>query len=132
MPYPADQKQFRKLAQLGGELRTLHLLENPTLNTPITAYPKTGDNTITKPEYQLTDPKARLGKVKINKTQYFQNVPEPAWTFHIGGYQPAQKWLKDRKGRTLTPDDVTHYQKIIVALSETERLMGEIDKVLNA
>ncbi len=129
VPYPADQKQFRKLAQLGGELRTLHLLESPILNTRNTAYPETGDNIITKPEYQLTNPKTRLGKVKINQTQYFENVPEPAWTFPIGGYQPAQKWLKDRKGRTLTHEDVTHYQKIIVALSETERLMGEIDKV---
>ena len=127
VPYPTDKNKFRKLAQLGGELRTLHLLENPILNTRNTAYPETGDNIITKPEYQLTDPKTRLGKVKINKTQYFQNIPEPAWTFHIGGYQPAQKWLKDRKGRVLTPDDVTHYQKIIVALSETGRLMGEID-----
>ena len=52
-----------------------------------------------------------------------------AWNFHIGGYQPAQKWLKDRKGRVLTHEDITHYQKIIVALTETGRLMGEIDKI---
>ena len=64
----------------------------------------------------------------INKTQCFENVPETAWKFYIGGYQPAQKWLKDRKNRTLTHDDIIHYQKIIVALFETERLMGEIDK----
>ncbi|MGD0342675.1 MAG: type ISP restriction/modification enzyme, partial [Bacteroidales bacterium] len=69
------------------------------------------------------------GKVWINSEQYFDNVPQVAWEFYIGGYQPAQKWLKDRKGRTLTYDDILHYQKIIVALSETDRLMKEIDKI---
>ena len=67
--------------------------------------------------------------VYINDTQYFNNVPKVAWSFYIGGYQPAQKWLKDRKGRTLEFDDILHYQKIIVAFIETERLMREIDIV---
>lgn len=62
------------------------------------------------------------GKIFINKEQYFGNVPESAWNFYIGGYQPAQKWLKDRKGRTLTNADSEHYQKIIVALSKTEKI----------
>ena len=69
------------------------------------------------------------GKVYINDTQYFDNVPEIAWNFYIGGYQPAQKWLKDRKNRKLEFDDILHYQKIIVALSETDRLMKEIGKI---
>lgn len=69
------------------------------------------------------------GKVWINETQYFDNVPEVAWNFYIGGYQPAQKWLKDRKERTLEFDDILHYQKIIVALTKTDRLMKNIDKV---
>ena len=69
------------------------------------------------------------GNVYINNTQYFANVPLVAWEFYIGGYQPAQKWLKDRKGRTLTFEDILHYQKIIVALTETDRLMKEIDKI---
>ena len=69
------------------------------------------------------------GKVYINDTQYFDNVPEVAWNFYIGGYQPAQKWLKDRKERELSFDDILHYQKIIVALSETDRLMKEIDEI---
>ena len=131
VPYPTDKNQFHKLVALGSELRTLHLLESPTLNTLITGYPETGDNTITKPEYKITDAKNRLGKVQINPTQYFTDVPEVAWNFHIGGYQPAQKWLKDRKNRTLDHNDITHYQKIIVALTETDRLMQEIDTVLN-
>ena len=68
-------------------------------------------------------------KVYINPEQYFANVPQVAWELYIGGYQPAQKWLKDRKGRVLLFDDILHYQKMIVALTETERVMKEIDKV---
>ncbi len=129
VPYPTDKNQFRKLVTLGGELRTLHLLESPTLNTLITGYPQTGDDMVTKPEYKITNANNRLGKVHINKTQYFSNVPETAWNFYIGGYQPAQKWLKDRKDRKLSHQDITHYQKIIVVLTETDRLMREIDTV---
>ncbi|MGQ4809960.1 hypothetical protein NKDENANG_03403 [Candidatus Entotheonellaceae bacterium PAL068K] len=130
VPYSTDKKQFRKLVKLGGELRALHLLESPALDTLITGYPETGDNTVTQPAYKLTDTKNRLGRVHINKTQYFEGVPEVAWNFHIGGYQPAQKWLKDRKApRPLSHDDIIHYQKIIVALAETDRLMQEIDKL---
>ena len=70
-----------------------------------------------------------LGNVFINETQYFSNVPELAWNFYIGGYQPAQKWLKDRKGRELSYEDILHYQKMIVALFETDRIMREIDRV---
>ena len=73
--------------------------------------------------------KENLGRVYINDTQYFDNVPEVAWNFYIGGYQPAQKWLKDRKGRELSYEDILHYQKIIVALSETSRIMKEIDLI---
>ena len=61
--------------------------------------------------------------------QYFENVPEVAWNFYIGGYQPAQKWLKDRKDRELSTDDIFHYQKIIVALTETDRIMKLIDTI---
>lgn len=67
----------------------------------------------------------------INETQFFGNVPEVAWNFYIGGYQSAQKWLKDRKGRTLTNSDIEHYQKIVVALVETDRIMKEIDKAVS-
>ena len=77
-----------------------------------------------------TPPKeGNLGNVYINETQYFANVPEVAWNFYIGGYQPAQKWLKDRKDRELSYEDIRHYQKIIVALTETDRLMKEIDTI---
>ncbi|HOG35750.1 MAG TPA: DNA methyltransferase [Paludibacteraceae bacterium] len=122
VPYPKDKHTFWQLVKLGGEIRQLHLLESPTVEQYITQYPIDGTNEVVKPKYEN-------GKVYINETQYFDHVPEVAWNFFIGGYQPAQKWLKDRKERTLEFDDILHYQKIIVALSETDRLMKEIDKI---
>lgn len=122
VPYPKDANTFWQLVKLGGEIRQIHLLESSTVEKYITQYPIDGDNVVTKPKYQD-------GKVYINDTQYFNSVPEVAWNFYIGGYQPAQKWLKDRKERKLEFDDILHYQKIIVALSETNRLMKEIDKI---
>lgn len=120
--YPKDAESFKKLVALGTELRSLHLLESPEVNKFITTYPVTGLDKIEKLVY-------KEGNVFINAEQYFGNVPEPVWNFYIGGYQPAQKWLKDRKERTLTNSDIEHYQKIIVALSETERIMKEIDEI---
>ena len=116
------QDKFWKLVNLGSQLRQIHLLESEVVEKYITQYPEDGDNIITKPVYQN-------GNVHINETQYFANIPEVAWNFYIGGYQPAQKWLKDRKGRELNYDDILHYQKIIVALTETDRLMNEINKI---
>ena len=122
VPYPKNKDTFWQLVKLGGEIRQIHLLESPTVEKYITQYPIDGDNVVIKPNYQN-------GKVYINDTQYFDNVPETAWDFYIGGYQPAQKWLKDRKERKLEFEDILHYQKIIVALSETDRLMKVIDKI---
>jgi predicted helicase len=122
VPYPKDQDSFWKLVKLGGEIRQIHLLESPLVEKPISKYPMTGTNIVGKLKYEN-------GKVFINETQYFEGVPEVAWNFYIGGYQPAQKWLKDRKDRELQIDDIRHYLKIIVALFETDRLMKEIDSV---
>lgn len=122
VPYPKDAVTFWQLVALGGELRGIHLLESPVVNRFITSFNVGGDNIVEKPEY-------KNGNVYFNPTQCFENVPEIAWNFYIGGYQPAQKWLKDRKGRKLSFEDVQHYQKIIVALTETDRIMKEIDKI---
>ncbi|MDP2685619.1 MAG: type ISP restriction/modification enzyme [Aequorivita sp.] len=113
---------------MGGEIRQIHLLESPIVEQYITQYPIDGDNVVGKPRF-ISAPLNDRGKVYINDSQYFDNVPQVAWEFYIGGYQPAQKWLKDRKGRPLEVDDIFHYQKIIVALSETARIMEEIDIV---
>jgi predicted helicase len=122
VPYPKDKNTFFQLVKLGGEIRQIHLLESSVVENFITQYSIDGDNVVSKIKYQD-------GKVYINDSQCFANVPEVSWNFYIGGYQPAQKWLKDRKGRKLEFDDILHYQKIIVALSETDRLMKEIDKI---
>ena len=122
VPYATDADKFWKLVVLGKELREIHLLESPKVEEFLTGYPEEGDNIVGKPTY-------KDGSVYINETQYFSNVKEVAWNFYIGGYQPAQKWLKDRKGRELSFDDILHYQKIIVALTETDRIMKEIDEV---
>ena len=122
VPYPKNKISFWQLAKLGGSLRQIHLLEAEVVENYITQYPENGNNEVVKPVY-------KNGKVFINETQYFDNVPELAWNFYIGGYQPAQKWLKDRKGRQLSFEDILHYQKIIVALTETDRLMKEVDVV---
>jgi predicted helicase len=122
IPFPKNKETFWQFVKLGGELRQIHLLESPILEKYITQYPIDGNNLVDKVNYQN-------GKVYINDIQYFENVPQIAWEFNIGGYQPAQKWLKDRKGRKLEFEDILHYQKIIVALAETDRLMQEINKV---
>lgn len=123
IPYPESSDYFFKIAKLGKQLREIHLLESPIVNEFVTSYPVGGDNEVVKPEY-------KDNKVYINKTQYFDNVPEIAWNFYIGGYQPAQKWLKDRKGRILSYEDVMHYQKIIKALLETHTIMQHIDEII--
>lgn len=137
VPYPKNPRQFIDLVELGSQLRQIHLLESPVVEDYITQYPEDGTNIVGKLYYEKTT--ETLGRVYINhdKTppsgagglQYFENVPEVAWNFYIGGYQPAQKWLKDRKERELSYEDILHYQKIIVALSETDRIMKEIDTI---
>lgn len=135
VPYAEDQEKLWQLVRLGGELRTIHLLDNTRVQNFLTSYPVDGDNKITRkitknsPGFELTNENVGTGKVWINDNQYFDNVPEIAWEFYIGGYQPAQKWLKDRKDRKLSFEDILHYQKIIVALTETNKLMEEIDKI---
>lgn len=119
--------------QLGAKLRQLHLLEWEGIDRYITQYPVGGSNEVTRkmsaksPGWEATG--KGLGQVWINDTQYFAGVPEAAWKFYIGGYHPAQKWLKDRHGRTLTFDDIRHYQRMIVALTETGKVIEEVDAV---
>ncbi|MDD5055713.1 MAG: N-6 DNA methylase [Candidatus Peribacteraceae bacterium] len=126
LPFTSDAKLFWKLVSLGRDIRLLHLMESPKLEKLITRYPVDGSNVVEKIEFEGKEE----GKVKINEVQHFDGVPRSAWEFFIGGYQPAQKWLKDRKGRPLSWEDVSHYQRMIVALTETAKLMEEIDEVI--
>ncbi len=121
IPYPTDWEKFRDLSELGEELRQLHLMEDLPSKTGIT-FPVAGSLQVDC--YRWQD-----NRVYINAEQYFDGVPESAWNFFIGGYQPAQKWLKDRKGMTLSFEDVKHYGRIIYVLQQTERLMQKIDDI---
>ncbi len=125
LPLTSDKRLFRALAQRGAELVALHLMESLALNGLITKYPVPGSNAVEKVAYSESE-----RRVYISKSQYFEGVPPEVWNFHIGGYQVCQKWLKDRKGRTLSFDDLMHYQKVVVALKETIRLMEEIDALI--
>ena len=129
VPYPKNAQHFFALAEKGSELRALHLLESPKLGSLLTTYPENGTNSVDKTEWEGTEEPDGRGRVRINAAQYFESVPRRAWDFWIGGYQPARKWLKDRKGRNLSFEDILHWQRVIVALTETARIMGEIDDV---
>jgi predicted helicase len=134
LPLTCDVKLFRALVAKGAELVALHLLESPTLEKLVTRFPVAGSNEVEKPSYVAewkdASGKTHKGCVFINKTQFFAGIAPDVWDFHIGGYQVLDKWLKDRKGRLLSYDDITHYQKIVVALKETIRLMNEIDATI--
>jgi predicted helicase len=123
LPLTSDLKMFRALAAKGAELVALHLMESPKLNNYHTTFPLKGDDIVEKVQYTDSDQ-----RVWISAKQYFGGVPKAAWEFHVGGYQVCERWLKDRKGRKLTYRDIQHYQKVIVSLSETSRLMREIDE----
>jgi predicted helicase len=126
LPLTSSLDLFRALTQHGSELTALHLLESPRLDQPITEF-------IGGPNPQIDKPTWTNDTVWVDKrrTAGFKGISEDIWNFHIGGYQVCHKWLKDRKGRTLSNDDIAHYHKIVVALSETIRLMGEIDEVID-
>ena len=129
LPLTSNQELFRTLCALGDELVSLHLMEKQ--GKKITGYPVAGDNTVETVRY--VEPQCDAGgRVWINTTQFFDNVPKEVWEFHVGGYQICAKWLKDRKGRKLTYDDLSHYQQIVSALAETIRLMKDIDAAITA
>lgn len=119
IPWPKTPDEFWDVSAKGATLRKLHLMEPAAIGA--TPYPFTGngDNVVDKPRLEG-------GKIWINASQYFDEVPEVSWGFYIGGYQPAQKWLKDRKGRALDMDGVRHYQRILKILAETDRVMKTI------
>ncbi len=139
VPLTSNPELFWKLTQKGDHLVNLHLIKETA--TEITTYPEPGDNKIEKIRY-ISEPhpnpslvngreeEGEIGKVWINKTQYFEGVPPEVWNFYIGGYQVCHKWLKDRVGRILDYDDLIHYQTLVAALAETIVLMQDIDQII--
>lgn len=120
VPFTKDYTLFGKLAALGERLVNLHLLKSPGLDSPVAKFPIAGDNKVDKPVY-------KDGCVYINKTQYFDGVEKEVWEYQVGGYQVCNKWLKDRKGRTLSTEDIIHYCKVVTVLSKTIEIQAEID-----
>ncbi len=125
IPWPATPDEFWGISAKGQTLRKLHLMDTATIGPALYPFKGQGDGTVEKPRFED-------GKVWINRTQYFDAAPAVSWGFYIGGYQPAQKWLKDRKGRALSFEDVKHYQRILKILSETDRIMATITMTLEA
>jgi predicted helicase len=141
VPLTSDVDLFWKLVGLGSELIALHLMEHPKLSETITSYPVPGNDRVKArggfPKFvpagesrTKTSEVAEQNRVYINLKQYFAGVPEDVWEFQVGGYQVLHKWLKDRKGRKLSYDELRHYQQIVVALRETLRLMQQLDAAI--
>jgi len=125
LPLTGNRELFRSLAGLGGELVALHLLESPRLGRHLTDFVGHAALKVEKVSY------ARNAVwIDKNQTRGFRGLPEAVWNFHVGGYQVCEKWLRERKGRTLSKNDIEQYHRIVVALNETIRLMGEIDEVI--
>jgi predicted helicase len=127
LPLTRDNELFKVLGEKGQELVELHLMKSKKLNKLITKYSVSGDNAVTEVSYKPLEQRAY-----INKQQYFEGIIPEVWAFKIGGYQVLDKWLKDRKKakRSLTFDDVLHYQRVVVALKETMQIMTEIDQLI--
>jgi predicted helicase len=132
--YPSSPDVFEHVSEKGEQLRRLHLMEPAAIGAA--HYPFMAEDGAppeeANDEVAAAHPKLKDGRVYINPRQYFDRVPQVAWDFHIGGYQPAQKWLKDRKGRSLSWEDIGHYQNIVKILLETDRIMREIELPLES
>ncbi|BAZ83146.1 N-6 DNA methylase [Sphaerospermopsis kisseleviana CS-549] len=127
LPLTSNQNLFNALANKGEALVNLHLMKSDLLNNLITTYQEIGDHQITEVTYN-----SELQRVYINKQNYFTDIPQHIWEVKIGGYQVLDKWLKDRKNakRKLSNDEIIHYQKIVVVLTETLRIMEDIDQII--
>lgn len=126
IPAPQSSEEFHRLANLGHQLRRMHLLTHESLAIYDTTFPEAGSDTVDEVTYVQSDD-ADLGSIRINKDQYFGKVSPEAWRFTVGGYQPIQKWLKDRKGTPLSGEDIDHFQKMIKSAAQTTKIVSEID-----
>lgn len=128
LPLTSQPALFRKLCELGSALMEIHLMEAKL--DYITRYPIAGNHEVVKIRY--TDPKGKgPGKVWIYDKEFFEGVTPQVWEFYIGGYQVCDKWLKDRKSRNLTGDEIEHYQYIVSAITKTIELMSQIDQTID-
>jgi len=122
VPFTKDYKLFTKMRGYGERLVDLHLLKSKEIDPPTAKFKGKAENKVEKVSYQEK-------KVVINKDQYFEGITEEVWKYQIGGYQVCNKWLKDRKGRILSLDDIRHYCKVVTAIKHTIEIQKEIDKL---
>ncbi len=127
IPFTTDFALFKTLAKLGRRLVDLHLLRSKELDPPVARFQGKGDNRVarTKSKGFLYEPKEE--RVYINKTQYFEPVPLKLWEYQIGGYQVLAKWLKDRRDRVLSLEEIKTYCCVVTAIQRTIALQEEID-----
>lgn len=133
IPLPKGRAVFEALIPFGRKLTALHLLDAaaaPELSENRHGFPVSGDNSVDEDFGTKKFPSYEDGRVSINQLQHFKDVSPEVWSHTIGGYQPAEKWLKDRRGRTLTTDDLRHYQRMLIAIAETQKTMPEIDSII--
>jgi len=124
IPFTKNYKIFSKMGEFGKELVDLHLLKSKEIDPPIVKFKGKGENRVEKAIY-------KEGKVSVNKDQYFDGVSEEIWKYQIGGYQLCDKWLKDRKGRVLSLDDIKHYCKVVTAIGKTIEVQKAIDEIFS-
>lgn len=124
IPYPKDTTSFDKLVSKGKKLRELHLMKDCGKWDARRRFPCKGEGSDTL-EYRRWE----NGKIYFNDTQYFDNIPQKVWEFYIGGYQVADKWLKDRVNTDISYNEIVQYQNIIYAIEETMQLMKDIDEI---
>jgi predicted helicase len=127
LPFTGDKVLFARLCRLGDEQTGLHLLEK--VPAPAARYPIQGDNLVQRVDYKPPTSESP-GRVSINDRQYFNNIPPEVFAFHVGGYQVCEKWLKDRKGRALSYEDIERYRQVTEAVRQTLRVMEEIDRAI--
>ena len=122
MPFINNKRIFKKLSGFGEQLASYHILNNKTKSK--VNFPEKGSNIIDKIKFNKNE-------VWINKNQYFNGVSLDVWNFQIGGYMPAQKWLKSRKGKKLTYDELITYPMVITSISKTIEIQSKIDKAID-
>ena len=123
-PFTKKPELFSKMATHGKRLAQLHLLQSSDLNPPIAKFRGKGEGIVEKLRYDISE-----RRVFFNQSQYFEGISNDVWEYQIGGYQVCHKWLKDRKGRTLSTDDIKHYCRIATAIQKTIEIQKNIDRV---
>ncbi len=124
VPFTKSHKTFLEMGKYGNQLVDLHLLKSPDLDPPVARFQGKGNSHVEKPRYSEKEQ-----RVYINAPQYFEGIEKEVWEYQIGGYQVLDKWLKDRKKRILSLEDLQHYCRIATALEKTIEIQKTIDEI---